>query len=45
VPDGWDLGLPFVYLVWFTVVVGLYPLCRWYAGVRGSGRYPWLSYF
>ncbi len=44
VPDGWDLGLPFVYLVWLTVVVALYPLCRWYAGVRATGRYPWLSY-
>ena len=44
VPPGWDLGLPFVYLMWATVVVTMYPLCRWYAGVRSSGRYPLLSY-
>ena len=43
-PPGWDLGLPFVYLMWATVVVAMYPLCRWYAGVRGSGKYPLLSY-
>ena len=43
-PPGWDLGLPFVYLMWATVVVAMYPLCRWYAGVRGSGQYPLLSY-
>jgi uncharacterized membrane protein len=43
-PPGWDLGLPFVYLMWALVVVLLYPACRWYAGLRASGRYPWLSY-
>ena len=43
-PPGWDLGLPFVYLMWAAVVVLMFPLCRWYAGIRGSGRYPLLSY-
>lgn len=43
-PEGWDLGLPFVYLMWILVVVALYPACRWYARLRATGRYPWLSY-
>jgi uncharacterized membrane protein len=43
-PPGWDLGLPFVYLVWAVVVVSLYPLCRWYAGVKRRRTDWWLSY-
>jgi len=43
-PSGWDLGLPFVYAVWVLVLVLLYPLCRWYAGVRQHRRSWWLSY-
>ena len=26
------------------VGVALYPLCRWYAGVKQRSRNPWLSY-
>lgn len=44
VPPGWDLGLPFVYLVWGTVILLMFPLCRWYAKVRGSRKHPFLSY-
>ncbi|MGC1730805.1 MAG: hypothetical protein WA747_15675 [Steroidobacteraceae bacterium] len=43
-PPGWDLGLPMVYAVWIVVVVSLYPLCRWYAGVRRRRHDWWLSY-
>ena len=43
-PPGWPLGLPAVYLIWIGLVVALYPLCRWYAGVKGRGAHPWLSY-
>jgi uncharacterized membrane protein len=43
-PPGWDLGLPMVYAVWIVVVTALYPLCRWYAGVRRRRRDWWLSY-
>jgi hypothetical protein len=43
-PAGWDLGLPFVYLIGGTVIFLMFPLCRWYARIRGSGRYPLLSY-
>jgi uncharacterized membrane protein len=43
-PPGWGYSLPVVYLIWAAVVVATYPLCRWYSGVRGSRRYPLLSY-
>jgi uncharacterized membrane protein len=44
-PPGWGYSLPVVYLVWAVVVVALYPLCRWFAGVRQRRSDPWLSYF
>jgi hypothetical protein len=31
-PPGWDLGLPMVYAVW--IAVAIYPLCKWYAGLK-----------
>jgi uncharacterized membrane protein len=45
VPPDWNVGLPLIYLIWAGVVVALWPLCRWFAGVRR--RHPtwgWLSY-
>lgn len=44
-PPGWGYSLPIVYLVWFVVVATLYPLCRWFTGVRQRRREWWLSYF
>lgn len=41
---GWPASLPVVYMVWIAVVVALYPLCRWYAGVKRRSSNPWLSY-
>ncbi len=43
-PPGWGLPLPLVYLVWIAVVVAVYPICRWYAGVKQRSNNPWLSY-
>ena len=44
-PPGWDAGLPAIYLIWIAVVAALYPLCRWFAGVRQRHReWWWLSY-
>jgi uncharacterized membrane protein len=43
-PPGWGLGLPQVYLWWATVVVTLYPACRWFAGVKKKRSDAWLSY-
>ena len=41
---GWPSSLPVVYLVWITVVITLYPFCRWYADVKRRSNNPWLSY-
>lgn len=43
-PAGYGYGLGLVYLVWMAIVVGLYPLCRWFAGVKARNRSVWLSY-
>jgi uncharacterized membrane protein len=40
---GYDLWV--VYLVWLGVVLALYPLCSWFAGVKRRSRASWLSYF
>ena len=44
-PPGWGYSLPAVYLVWLVAVLALYPVCRWFAGVRQRRSDPWLSYF
>src|SRR5215207_2726343 len=41
---GWPVSLPVVYAIWIGVVVVLYPLCRWYAGVKRRRSNPLLSY-
>lgn len=44
-PDnaGFDLGT--IYLLWALVIIALYPLCVWYAGVKQRHRdWWWLSY-
>jgi uncharacterized membrane protein len=43
-PPGWGYSLPIVYLVWAFVVVAMYPLCRWFAGVKQRRSDAWLSY-
>jgi hypothetical protein len=40
--SGFSLGV--VYLLWITGVLLLYPLCRWYAGVKARRHDWWLSY-
>lgn len=44
-PAGYGYGLWVVYAVWLAVIVALYPLCRWFAGVKARRRDAWLSYF
>jgi len=41
-----DFGYPLwvTYAVWIGLVVALYPLCRWYAGVKARSKSRWLSY-
>jgi len=43
-PPGWGFTLPVVYLAWMSVVIGVYPLCRWFAALKARRRDPWLSY-
>jgi hypothetical protein len=43
-PPGWPFGLPAVYAIWIAVVVLMYPLCQWYAGVKRRRPHPALSY-
>ena len=37
-PIGW------VYVVWLAVVLTLYPICRWWAGVKRRRRDWWMAY-
>jgi len=41
---GYDLGLGVAYAAWAIAVVALYPLCRWFAGVKQRSSAWWLSY-
>lgn len=43
-PPGWNAGLPVIYVLWIAVVAFMYPLCRWYAGVKRRRTDWWLSY-
>jgi uncharacterized membrane protein len=43
-PPGYGYDLWVVYLVWLGVVAALYPVCRWFAGVKRRRRDAWLSY-
>ena len=43
-PAGYGYPLAVVYLIWIGVVLALYPLCRWFAGVKRRRRAAWLSY-
>jgi uncharacterized membrane protein len=43
-PPGWGYSLPTIYLIWALVVLVMYPLCRWYAGLKLRRTDWWLSY-
>jgi len=43
-PSDFGFGLPIVYLVWFGVVLSLYPVCHWFAEVKRRHPCAWLSY-
>jgi uncharacterized membrane protein len=43
-PPSWGFSLSVVYLFWISVVVVLYPACRWFAAVKQRRSDPWLSY-
>jgi hypothetical protein len=33
-----------VYLIWISIILALYPACRWYAGVKRKIKNPLFSY-
>jgi uncharacterized membrane protein len=43
-PQNIGFNLAVVYLAWIAGVLLLYPLCKWFAGVRQRRRDWWLSY-
>ena len=43
-PPGWAASLPSIYAVWITVLLIMFPPCRWYAGVKRRSSAWWLSY-
>jgi len=44
-PEGYGFSLPITYLVWITVILILYPLCKWYDEYKSSHKEKWwLSY-
>ena len=43
-PSGIGFPLWVVYLCWIGGVLLIYPLCKWFAGVKGRRRDWWLSY-
>jgi len=43
-PEGVGFNLAVVYASWIAGVLILYPLCKWFAGVKARRRNWWLSY-
>jgi uncharacterized membrane protein len=43
-PAGAGLSLIWVYVIWISVVLIFYPLCRWFADLKRRRREAWLTY-
>ena len=43
-PPGMGFNLLVVYICWIAGILLLYPLCKWFAGVKQRNRSWWLSY-
>ena len=43
-PQGYGYSLVMVYAMWIGVVLTLYPVCQWFASVKGRRREAYLSY-
>lgn len=43
-PQVFGFNLYIVYLIWFAVLVILYPLCKWYNHYKSKHKHWWLSY-
>jgi hypothetical protein len=40
-PVGYGHSLPFIYAIWLAVVLGLYPLCKWFAEFKHRHPNQW----
>jgi hypothetical protein len=40
--QGYSLGI--VYVIWISIVISLYPLCKWFSELKRRKNYWWLSY-
>src|SRR5690606_22908185 len=43
-PAGFGYSLWTVYAVWLLVLLLMFPLCRWYAGLKARRKRWWTSY-
>ncbi len=43
-PPGFGYDLWVTYVVWLALILALYPVCRWFAGVKARRRDWWLGY-
>lgn len=43
-PDGYGYSLPVGYLITLAALLVLYPVCRWYGGVKRRSASRWLTY-
>ena len=43
-PPGYGHGLPFIYLIWLSVVAILYLPCKWFSELKARRKDRWLSY-
>ena len=44
IPFGFGYSLGITYIVWISIVVALYPVCKWYNRYKSTHNYTWLSY-
>jgi len=44
IPAGAGYGLVWVYVAWASIVIALYPLCKWYHRYKSAHNYWWLGY-
>ena len=40
--EGYQLRI--VYLIWISIVISLYPLCKWFSNLKKRKNYWWLNY-
>lgn len=44
IPPNTGVSLVWVYVAWYTIVLSLYPLCRWYDRYKRTHDHGWLGY-